>query len=821
MVGITSRSSALAVVVALLSTLAPMPSFADSGTTLQRVEGTVGFVPPGGSRTDVTTSSGMPASAETFSQCSSAAVLNLTSDTNVVIGGATRFLTPAQNGAPATLHEGALEFNVPGQLSPPLVIATSYGTVTVTHGSGYIVAGQNGMQTIVPSSQPADVKFSSKSGPVDVPGGHALTAGATGPARPVAVSTVNNPAVYQFNGGRNPLGTDGTAAVYDPTSSPTPNCKIGAPAAAGLGAAGALLALAGAAGAAVAIGTLHGGGGDPSGAATATPSGGATATPSGGGSTSPTASPSSGASSNPSASPSSGACSPGPVALNPGSTLLSPGIGQPATATFAVSQSCYGGAFTVTQPVCAVGLLGLPAASIAGNTVTVTLPAQGAALSLFCSVTVTGGGGQTATEPIDIVITVLGPGPSPSASGSSSPSPGPSGTGPLTATPTSILLNVSAGAPATQNIIVSPPGDGPFTATTTCAVPLGSPPLTSVTGNVVTITAPAQLLTAPVLCDTVITSPSTGQSVTVLVTITGTAIAPATPTPSPNPSGIGPLFAVPSSILLNPGVTTEASQNIEIFDHGFAGTYAVSLAPGCLALQQPVVTLVNGNIANITVPGQILNVALLCSVTISDGTSTISVPVTISATALAELVKHVRLAGIAFSPAVLTLNRAGETQTVEIFGEHGPYRASAACGSRTSLETQISGDRATIRATTIGTDGVCMVTITGAGSAYGQIPVGLKAGPRLESVGHPGTIALSAPALALRPGQHQSVLVSGTGPFVLAGSCGRVATAVLNGRALEVFGRAAGACSLGLRDSDGSQALISIVVTGSIPKRAP
>jgi hypothetical protein len=809
-----SRSTALALSLALFSTLAPTPSFADSGMTLQRIEGTVGFLPPGGSRTDVTTTSGMPPSAETFSQCSSAAVVNLTGDANVVIGGATRFLTPAQNGAPATLHEGAIEFNVPGQLSPPLVIATSYGTVTVTHGSGYIVAGQDGMETIVPSSQPADVKFSSKSGPVDVPGGHALTASAKGPGQPVAVSTVNNPAVYQFNGGRNPLGTDGAAAVYDPTSSPTPNCKIGAPAAAGLGGAGALLALAGAAGAAVAIGTLHGGGGDPS--------GNPTATPSSGGSTTPTASPSSGASSSPTASPSSGACSPGPVALNPGSTLLSPGIGSPATATFSVSQSCYSGAFTITQPICAVGLLGKPTASISGDTATITLPAQTAAVGLLCSVTVTGGGGQTATEPIDIDVTVLGPGPSPTASGSSSPSPGPSSTGPLTASPASILLNVSALTPATQNIIVSPPGDGPFTATTTCTLPLGSAPLTSVTGNVVTITAPAQLLTAPVLCDTLITSPSTAQSVTVPVTITGTAVGPATPTPSPNPTGIGPLFAVPSSILLNPGITTEASQNIEIFDHGFSGTYTATLAPGCLALQQPVVTLVNGNIANITVPGQILNIALLCSVTISDGTSTISVPVTISATALAELVKHVRLDGIAFSPAVLTLARAGETQTVEIFGEHGPYRASAACGPQTSLETQIAGDRATIRATTIGTDGVCMVTITGAGSAYGQIPVGLKAGPRLESVGsHPGTIALSAPALALRPGQHQSVIVSGTGPFALAGTCGRVATTAFDGRTLQVFGREAGACSLGLRGSDGSQALLSIVVSGSVPRRAP
>jgi hypothetical protein len=509
--------------------------------------------------------------------------------------------------------------------------------------------------------------------------------------------------------------------------------------------------------------------------------------------------------------------------LNPGSTLLSPGVGSPAVATFSVSQSGYTGAFTITQPICAVGLLGKPTASISGDTVTVTLPSQLAALSLLCSITVTGGGGQTATEPIDIVISVLGPTPSPSSSGT--PSPIPSGTtGPLTASPASILLNVSAGTPATQNIIVSPNADGPFTATTTCTLPIGSPPVTSVTGNVVTVTAPAQLLTAQVLCYTVITSASTGQSVTVPVTVSGTAIAPGQPTPSPNPTGIGPLFAIPGSILLNPGVTTEASQNIEIYDHGFTGTYAVSLAPGCLALQQPVVTLVNGNIANITVPGQILNVALLCSVTISDGTQTIGVPVTISATLLAELVKHIRLNGIAFRPPVLTLERAGDMQTVDIFGQHGPYRASAACGPQASIETQINGDLATVRAMTIGSDAVCMVTISGAGSTYGQIPVSLKANSHtpLQSAGsHRGPTALSAPALALRPGQQQSVLVSGTGPFALTGTCGRVATTSLDGGVLHVAAREAGTCSLGLHGTDGSAAFLSIVVAGAPQGRAP
>jgi hypothetical protein len=117
-----------------------------------------------------------------------------------------------------------------------------------------------------------------------------------------------------------------------------------------------------------------------------------------------------------------------------------------------------------------------------------------------------------------------------------------------------------------------------------------------------------------------------------------------------------------------------------------------------------------------------------------------------------------------------------------------------------------------------------MVTISGAGSTYGQIPVSLKANSHtpLQSAGsHRGPTALSAPALALRPGQQQSVLVSGTGPFALTGTCGRVATTSLDGGVLHVAAREAGTCSLGLHGTDGSAAFLSIVVAGAPQGRAP
>ena len=1255
MSGYTRVLAALLTSSLFAAALAPQPANA-AGPTIQRLKGTVGFAAVAdGSRTDVVTTSDMPNSAETFAGCSSQAALSLTDGAQVQIGGRTDFVTPPGSSGPGMLRSGALQFDLAGRPALPLIVDTKYGTFFVAHGSGYVVAGGSGVQIIVRKSEINDVMFVANGKISVVPSGQSLVADIAGNARILSLPAVNNTAIYQFNGGRNPLGTDGTAVAGDPTGSPDYDCSA-VVAGLGGGAIAALLGL-GAAGA-IAIGVGHGGGGSgptstPGGGATATPTGGATATPTAGGATptptasgstptptptptqiatstptpgGPTPSPTpSGATPTPTASPtpalgpvvlnpSSTLLSPGigapatvtftasqlnftgaftisqpscpvsllgtptasisgdtitfslpsqiaalslfctvtvfggggksatesiaivisavgpspsptptptptavgatptptptptavgatptpsptpalgPVVLNPTSTLLSPGIGAPATAIFTASQMNYTGAFTISQPTCPLSLLGTPTASISGDTITFSLPSQVAALSLFCTVTVLGGGGKSATEPIAIVISALGPSPTPSptpsgakptptpTAGGATPSPTPSGAtptpsptpalgpvvlnptstllstgvgspsttiftasqlnytgaftisqpscpvsllgtptasisgdtitfslpsqiaaaslfctvtvfggggksatepiaivisalgpsptpsptpsgaaptptpigatptpsptpglgpvvlipsstllspgigspatvtftasqlnftgaftisqpscpvsllgtptasisgdtitfslpsqiaavslfctvtvlggggktatesiaivisalgpsptpsptpsgatptpspsttptgvgGPLTASPGSVLLNVSATAPATQNILVSPSAEGPFTATTVCVLPLLGVPTTSVAGNVVTITAPAQVLTAPVGCSTVITSTSTGQSVTVPIIVSATVLGPASPPPTPNPTGVGPLYAVPGSITLNPGVTTSAVQNIAIFDHGFTGTYKASLTAGCLALQAPVVTLSDGNIATITVPGQLVNVALLCSVTISDGTQTIEVPVTISATVLGGAARKSQFDGIAFRPPVLALEGAGSEESVELIGRHAPYSASAVCPAGDSLETTIEGTRAVVKATTIAADATCMLTITGSSGTFGQVPVRIAANrfaPPIDRLlpGSRSALQTNA-AIVLHTGEERILPLAGGAPFVLSGSCSRVADATLDGFILRLTAHAPGSCTLTVHEASGTVQTFSIAV---------
>jgi hypothetical protein len=788
---------------------------------MDRLNGTVGFDQGNGPKTDVLNGADLSPGAEAYAGCFSQARVTLANGGILTIGAGTSLLTPAQPGGPATLRWGALRFDV----TQPTTIATKFGNVVANGGSGFLVAGDQGIQVF--ALDRANVQV----GTTPLPAGDTLTVNELATGAPVSIHTVNNSQLYQFNGGRNPLGTDGIAAPIDPTGSPGANC-INGPVAGGAGALGVLAGILAAGGAVAAI--SHGGGGG-GGNSTPTPNGGGTptptgsATPIGGGTPTPTGSstPIGGGTPTPtgSATPIGGGTPTptetlGPVIPNPTSILLNPAIGSPATQIIAVTQVGYSGPFTAQENGC-LSIGAPPTITVEGSNVVVTLPAQAVAVSLGCSITITGGGGMSATVPVLISVTALGSAsPSPTPSGSASP-----GTTPLTASPPSVLLNISAVSPATSNVIITPALEGPFTAVTTCALPLTAVPTSTVFGNIVTITAPAQVLAADVGCNTVVTSPSTGQSVTIPILVTSTAIGPAQPSPSPNPTGDGPLYAVPASILLNPGVLTPATQNILIYDHGFTGTYGVSLTPGCLALTPPTVTLESGDVATITVPGQVVNAALLCSVTITDGTQTIQVPITISATLLGLDIARLRFDSIAFKPPVLTFERAGDTQAIDVVGHFGPYRAFAACPTGASLDAQIDGERAFVRATTIVPDAVCMLTITGPASTYGQVPVMMKgsaARARLDQAGNSHTaISLSTSALTLHTGERQAVTITGTGPFALGGGCGRFAETSVDGNTLRLTARAAGTCSLSLSAPSGAQTTLSIIVAGPGPGRRP
>jgi hypothetical protein len=265
--------------------------------------------------------------------------------------------------------------------------------------------------------------------------------------------------------------------------------------------------------------------------------------------------------------------------------------------------------------------------------------------------------------------------------------------------------------------------------------------------------------------------------------------------------GHGPLFAIPSSILINPGVTTDALQNIAIYDPNFTGTYSVSIAPGCLSLQQPGVKLEDGNIAVLTVPGQLLNVALLCDVTISDGTSTIEVPFTISATALATLAEaRTRFDAIAFRPATLTLDREGAEGSIDVVGGRAPYRISATCPEGTMLQTRSDGARAFLKVLHAERDGVCLVRFTGATNVFGDVPVRVENGrfarPPAGVTPQRSGSNLADEHVRLKAGDERIIPLRGMGPFALSTDCARIAETQLEGSDLRIAARAAGSCSV-------------------------
>ena len=107
---------------------------------------------------------------------------------------------------------------------------------------------------------------------------------------------------------------------------------------------------------------------------------------------------------------------------------------------------------------------------------------------------------------------------------------------PLQADPPSILLLPSILQPASANILISPDYEAPFTAKIACLIGLGQPPTVGVSGDIVTVFVPAQVISLNVGCTVTVRSPSTNESVQVPVTIQATVLsrqkrsAPALPT---------------------------------------------------------------------------------------------------------------------------------------------------------------------------------------------------------------------------------------------------------------------------------------------------
>jgi len=801
----------LAVVSALSLTLANLtPAGAVSGASMTRLRGTVGFsLTPNGTKHDVVTSAGVPDGAEIYTLCSSMTQFSVQS-ANLVLGAGGN-VDISNGGSALALNSGAMRVDAAGP--SPIYVTTPVGKVAISSGGGYVITGSGGSE-IIATSGPG-FTYAANGTMVVVPVGRALIANAAS-ATPqlVDIATVNNPALYQFAAGNNPLRTH--AAAHDPAGSPPFDCF---PQAAGTGISLAALGLGLlGAGAAVAGGLGGGGGSNGGGGNGGGGNGGGGNGGNGGNGGTPAGTPT--------PSPAPGA--PGAITLNPNPILLTTGIASPTSAMFTITQVNYTGPFNIGQPQCPIAVTGQPAASLNGNVVTVNFPAQLANLAVGCTVLVTGGGGQTATETLDLVVGALSPTPSPTNSSG--------GVVPLSANPSSILLLPAVNQPAVANIVVSPSSEGPFTASISCTIPPGTPPTVSVSGNVVTVTIAGQLISASVGCAVIITSPSTKQSVSVPVTIAATVAGVPTPTPAPGATA-GPLTANPPSILLLPGITQNAQANIVLSDPGYIGVYHATSS--CLLNASPPVVTINGNVLNVSYPATLINLALVCTITVTTTIGqSLGIPVTVSATVLGSGVPvgpasartpsiiGMRSPGgaapsaLAFQPPALSIDSTSPSSALSVVYGAGPYRTTMACPAGTNVQSIVNAARVTLNVLTRGaTDATCRLSVFGSNGSFGDVPVTVAAAgaphvvnlPVVQRIGAEPAAGPQFQTLVLGVGEHRTLALPGFGARSFAG-CANVADVRGAGDSLDVAGKSGGSCIETLTGATGSQRTVFIVV---------
>jgi hypothetical protein len=290
------------------------------------------------------------------------------------------------------------------------------------------------------------------------------------------------------------------------------------------------------------------------------------------------------------------------------------------------------------------------------------------------------------------------------------------------------------------------------------------------------------------------------------------------------------LTANPASILLNPGITTSATQNVALSDPGYAGTYAASIACATSGLtpilqgvfQNPTVS-VSGSILTITSPGQALGISLGCNVSVTTAVpQTLTVPVTISVSALGGLSRKrgtpVSGSAMLFTPATVAMQPRGThaAASFDVGGVAGPYAADVSCPAGATIRTTTLGNRIELEQLSADAQATCMVTVTGAGGLSSEIPVrtyaaaGIGAATRLLPPGL-RRIALGRTSVRMRVGETQTVSFAGSGPVEISGCEGIVAVRT-SGNLLVATGRVAGSCALTLRGAGGASATLPIAV---------
>lgn len=217
----TTRAALLAVVLSVLSVLAPTALRADDRNLLSRTAGSVEYgradaIDAPNLRRKLLGEISLENDAYVSTDVRAAARLQLPDSSIVLIGDRTTALVGAFHAAAdgenvITLNRGAVRFAVShaaGQRSNYRFI-TPTAQIAIRGTVGYVVSGPRGVQLYCVDCLPGDVTLTTANETYTIQSGQSINALAVGKAQTVTIvpnASINNPAIDQFLKGFSPFG---------------------------------------------------------------------------------------------------------------------------------------------------------------------------------------------------------------------------------------------------------------------------------------------------------------------------------------------------------------------------------------------------------------------------------------------------------------------------------------------------------------------------------------------------------------------------------------------------------------------------------------
>jgi hypothetical protein len=198
---------------------------------LARVKGIVGYQTDTSAFKAIFGRQDLPDQAYAITKSNGQAVLTMPDSSEIDIGENTKVQIGQFNAASTgqsnviALQNGALHFNIrhPAGGKSNYTFTTATSQIAVRGTEAFLIAGAQGTQVVCVSCAAGDVTVQVGGQSISVVTGQTLTVLGTSPlnaATSVSTNTtVNNPAVNQFNQGQNPFSSTPTGNTLDPTGS--------------------------------------------------------------------------------------------------------------------------------------------------------------------------------------------------------------------------------------------------------------------------------------------------------------------------------------------------------------------------------------------------------------------------------------------------------------------------------------------------------------------------------------------------------------------------------------------------------------------------